>query len=101
MYIRTKEFENKDGFVRTYHQIMENQRVNGKPTQKVIANLGRIEDLKEKEVVDRLIAGLAKYSEHQWIQVQAEELSTEWDKEWGPVLIFRALWEELGLCAIQ
>jgi len=97
MYIRTKEFKNKDGSVRTYLQIVENVRINGKPTQKVIANLGRIEELKEKEVIDRLITSLAKYSEHQWVQAEAEELKAEWGKEWGPALIFRALWEELRL----
>lgn len=91
MYIRTKQFINKNGSTRTYLQIVENRRVNGKPTQKVIANLGRTEELKEKEIVDRLIEGLARFSQHQWIQAQAEELSTEWGKEWGSTLVYRWL----------
>jgi len=100
MYIRTKEFKNKDGSSRTYLQIVENQRVNGKPTQTVVANLGRIEDLQQRDVVDRLITSLAKFSESQWIKTQAEELSTEWGKEWGPELVFRSLWDEIGLPGI-
>lgn len=100
MYARTKEFKNKDGSSRIYLQIVENKRVNGKPTQKVVANLGRIENLQEGEVIDRLITSLAKYSEQQWVQAQVGELSTEWGKEWGPALIFRGLWEEVDLPAI-
>jgi len=45
--------------------------------------------------LDRLIEGLARYSERQWVQVQA--LKGGWDKLYGPVLVFRRLWEHLGL----
>ena len=45
--------------------------------------------------LDRLIEGLARYSERQWVQVQA--LAGGWDKLYGPVLVFRRLWEHLGL----
>ena len=42
-----------------------------------------------------MIEGLARYSERQWVQVQA--LKGGWDKLYGPVLVFRRLWEHLGL----
>jgi transposase len=45
--------------------------------------------------LDRLIEGLTRYSERQWIQVQA--MAGGWDKLYGPVLVFRRLWEHLGL----
>ncbi|MDP2952490.1 MAG: IS1634 family transposase, partial [Chloroflexota bacterium] len=48
---------------------------------------------------DRLIEGLARYSERQWVQVQA--LTGGWDKVYGPVLVFRRLWEHLGLAELM
>ena len=45
--------------------------------------------------LDRLIEGLTRYSERQWVQMQAMEGG--WQKVYGPVLVFRKLWEQLGL----
>jgi hypothetical protein len=71
MYARTKTFTNKDGSKRTYLQIVEAVRENGKVRQKVLMNMGRIEDLQEGNL-DRLIASLAKFSKKQWIKAEAE-----------------------------
>lgn len=61
MYARTKTFTNKDGSKRTYIQIVESVRENDKVRQKVVLNLGRIEELQEGSL-DRLIASLVKFS---------------------------------------
>lgn len=97
MYIRTKVLQNKDGSVRTYLQIVEGVRVNGKVRQRVVCTLGRLEDLQQGQL-DRLIEGLARYSQKKWILAQARtaKVGARWSKEWGPALIFRRLWEELG-----
>ncbi|HAA89531.1 MAG TPA: hypothetical protein DCE07_02980 [Peptococcaceae bacterium] len=55
-----------------------------------MANLGRLEKPKESEL-DKLIEGLAKYSQKQWVQAQACSIDPKWAKELGPVLIFRRL----------
>lgn len=47
MYARTKIFNNKDGSKRTYIQIVESVRENDNVRQKVLLNLGRIEDIQE------------------------------------------------------
>lgn len=99
MYARTKTFTNKDGSKRTYLQIVEAVRENGKVRQKVLLNMGRIEDLQE-DSLDRLIASLAKFSKKKWIQAEAEKLLVHNAKEWGLELIFRHLWDELHLDAI-
>ncbi|MGI9951971.1 hypothetical protein V3F56_06360 [Moorellaceae bacterium AZ2] len=62
-----------------------------------MANLGRLEELQDGGELDRLIEALAKFSRNQWIRQQARQLSAEWAKTWGPVLIFGRLWKELGL----
>lgn len=60
MYARTKTFKNKDGSTRTYLQICETRRENGKVRQVVGANLGRLEELQEG-ALDILVASLGKY----------------------------------------
>jgi len=49
MYTRTKTFTNKDGSTRTYLQIVEAVRENDKVRQKVLLNLGRLEELQKRE----------------------------------------------------
>jgi len=99
MYIRTKKFKNKDGSTRTYLQIVEGVRVGNKVRQKVICNLGRLEQLKEGEL-DNLIEKLAQFSEKTWVQSQAKQFGAKWAKEWGTVIVFQRLWEQLGLSRI-
>jgi hypothetical protein len=89
-------FRNKDGTTRTYLQLVTGQRVNGKVRQKVVANLGRLEKLQGGEL-DHLIEALARYSRNQWIKQKAREVAARWARTWGPALIFRRLWVELGL----
>ena len=99
MYTRTKTFTNKDSSTRTYLQIVEAVRENDKVRQKVLLNLGRLEEL-QKESLDRLIVSLAKYSKKKWIQAEAEKFMVHSAKEWGIELIFRCLWNRFGLDSI-
>lgn len=98
MYVRTKTFTNKDGTTRTYLYLVEAKRSGGKVRQEVVANIGRLEKLQEG-ALDNLIEGLARYSRKRWLQDQAKELSLSGSdaRTWGPVLIFRKLWEDMGL----
>ena len=47
MYTRTKTFQNKDDSTRTYLQIVQNRRIGNKVRQKVMANLGCLEELQK------------------------------------------------------
>jgi transposase len=71
-------------------------RINGKVRQEIVANLGRLDILQAEGGLERLIASLARYSERCWVEAEREGLLS-WDKVYGPVLIFRRLWEHLGL----
>ena len=95
MFIRAQVARNKDGSTRCYLHLLRSRRVNGRTRQEFICTLGRLDVLQAGGGLDRLIAGLARYSEQQWVQVQA--LQGGWDKLYGPVLVFRRLWEHLGL----
>ena len=100
MFIRTKTFANKDGTTRTYLQLVANERAGGKVRQRVLANLGRLEELRSGPL-DRLMESLAKFSRERWVMEQAREpLRAKWARSWGPALVFRRLWEEIGLSAV-
>lgn len=84
---------------RKYVQIVENFRDNGKIKQKVIANLGRLDILQETGQLDAITCGLARLSKSCAVisANRAGQTQVDWDKEWGPALIFGRLWEILGL----
>jgi len=97
MYVRVKRFRNKDGSVREYLYIVKGVRVDGKPRQKVVAYLGRLDDLRREGAIDSLVEGLARYAKRAQVMDVAEDLFCHSAKEYGPVLVFKRLWEELGL----
>ncbi|GAB6172354.1 IS1634 family transposase [Paradesulfitobacterium aromaticivorans] len=58
--------------------------------------MGRVEDLQNGKL-DDLIRSLAKFSEKLSVVSAAEDLFADWSKEYGPSVVFRRLWENLGL----
>jgi len=99
MFVRIKTAYNRDGSPRQYLQIVESQRIEGKVRQKVLSNLGRVEDLMDGKL-DNLIQSLAKFSNNLTVINAANDLFADWSKEYGPALVFRRLWETLGLSTI-
>ena len=96
MYVRKVTNKNKNGTARTYLQIVEGFREGGKVRHKVVANLGRIEQLQEG-AIDNLIAHLNKFSKENWRKANPENLRVQWTRQWGPTLVFHHLWEELSI----
>jgi transposase len=93
MFARVKIAKNKDGSERRYLQIVESQRVGKTVRQKVLCHLGRVDALE----IDALVKSLAKFAEKTAVIDAAESLFADWSKEYGPTLVFRKLWEKLGL----
>jgi len=71
--------------------------VDGKPRQKVVAYLGRLDELRREGAIDSLVEGRARYAERARVMDVARDLFCHSAKEYGPVLVFKRLWEELGL----
>jgi len=96
MFTRTKTFHRQDGSRRQYLQIVKTCRERGKVRQKVVCNLGRVEELHHGGV-DTLIEGLAKFSEKLTVIDAGKDLLAHEAKEYGSVLIFHRLFESVGL----
>lgn len=96
MFIRHFIRRNKDGSARVYLYLVRNYMSNGKERQELVAKLGRVDVLQAGGALDRLIASLSRYSERCWVEVEAEG-RLEQGRAYGPVLVFRRLWEQLGL----
>lgn len=83
-----------------YLQIVENSKVAGKVRQRVIATVGRLDQLHAKGGVEPLIRSLARFSEQTLLVLSGQIDVTAQAVKIGPALIFERLWRELGLPAI-
>jgi transposase len=93
MYPRTVKVRSSSGTVNEYVRIVEAYRENGKVKQRVVADLGRKDLLIEiLPKLRKLLTGEADSQTPDADQPQIADAST-----WGPVLILRALFDQLGL----
>ncbi|WP_300980592.1 hypothetical protein [Mesotoga sp.] len=69
--------------------------MGNKTRQRVLVNLGRVNDLQNSGQIDRLIESLKNFSTKEWIRKEA--LNVNQTYLWGPVVIFEQLWKELGI----
>lgn len=97
MFFRTK----KSG-VRAYLQIVESFRDAGKPRQRVIATLGRMDELTASGQLESLLASGARFAENAMVlnAFESGDLTAVTTQRIGPALIFERLWEETGCKAV-
>jgi hypothetical protein len=92
-------FRQKRSADRLYLQIVENERVDGRVRQRVIATVGRMDALAATGALDRMLASGARFSEHAMLisalAADAEGLGLHCQRIGGP-LVFGRLWEETG-----
>jgi hypothetical protein len=94
MFFRQKRSGNH-----TYLQIVENRWEEGRSKQRVIATLGRLDELRERGHLDGLLRSGAKFSEAALVLTaqQKGELPVIGTTRLGPALIFQRLWSELKI----
>ena len=80
-----------------YLQIVENRKVGGKVKQRVIATIGRLDQLQAKGQVETLIRSLSRYSEKVLLILSGKSDVSASAKKIGPALIFERLWKELAI----
>jgi transposase len=96
MYPRTVKVRSQNGTVHEYVRVVEAYRDAGKVKQRVVADLGRKDLLVELlPKLRRLLGGDADAQSGEAAELQVVDAST-----WGPVLVLRALFDQLDLWAI-
>ena len=80
-----------------YLQVVENQWRDGKSHQRVLWTIGRVDRLKEKGTIDKLLRSLAKYSERALLLLTGVSDPKAEVIKIGPGLIFERLWERSGV----
>ena len=78
-----------------YLQIVESVRTAGRVRQRVIATLGRRDQLVADGVLDALLQSLGRFSEKLRVvqRVRSEGIQAHRARSWGPALVFERLWQ--------
>ena len=98
MFIRSIKVRSSAGNVHEYVRVVSSVRENGKVKQKVVANLGRRDTLEAVlPLLNRFLLG--EGNQHQLARELAQEGSLEVVDAgtWGPMLVTRHLFQQLGL----
>jgi hypothetical protein len=91
-------FRTKTSGTRSYLQIVENRWEDGRPKQRVIATLGRLDQLQQSGQLDALLASGARLAQSVLLlsahaKGQVPAVTT---RRIGPALVFERLWRETG-----
>ena len=91
-------FRSKSDGARTYLQLVENQWVEGKSRQRVVATIGRMDQLQESGQIEAIVRSAARFTEKMMVLTAHEkgETTTIATRRVGAGLIFERLWTESG-----
>src|SRR3990172_1073435 len=97
MFVRSKTTEG-----RTYLQVVESYWQDGRPRQRVITTLGRLDKLTAAGTVDGLLKSLSRFSDKVRIheEYKAGRLEAKGVLRVGPDLILSRLWKDLKVGGI-
>lgn len=84
-----------------YLQLVESVWQDRKPRQRVLATLGRLEQLQSDGSIEALIASLGKFSEKTLSLIAGRSQPETHAWKVGPVIVFERLWQQLGLDRIM
>lgn len=97
MYVRFHTVRGRRGQAYTYLELVYSERWDGRVRQERVCSLGRVEELRQSGAIDRMVAKLVQAARQRWVRAEALKLGTPWAREYGPVLLVRRLWHDLGL----
>lgn len=98
MHIKPKKHKDKTGKEVEYLQLVESYRtVDGKTKHRLIAHLGRKDDPKFQEKVEKAALKLAEIAGIRDLLATGKDIIPAWSKSIGPKLVIRKLWEDLKL----
>jgi len=82
-----------------YLQLVENRREGKKISQRVVATIGRIDELQAGGSIETIIRSLSRFSEKIMLILSARDNPDlrAAARKIGPTIIFERLWQELGI----
>jgi transposase len=91
-------FRTKTSGPRSYRQIVENRWEDGRPRQRVLATLGRLDQLQQRGQLDALLVSGARLAQSVLLlSAHAKgQLPTITTRRIGPALVFQRLWQQTG-----
>jgi hypothetical protein len=91
-------FRTKTSGPRTYLQVVENRWEHGRSRQRVVATLGRLDQLQESGQLDALLISGARLAESVLVLTDHAQgkLPASTSRRIGPALVFQRLWEQTG-----
>jgi len=97
MFAKILKRKNKDGTTRSYLHIVKSVWKNGQSRHEKIANLGRVDELIANGTIDKLTEKFAELSDKLLLlNLNKNNNKIENSKEYGAILVYRKLWQELG-----
>ena len=93
-------FRKKTSGGRVYLQIAESRRVGGRVRQRVVATLGRLDELEASGQMARLLRSGARFATQAMVLTAARDDPTAAVRRLGPGLVFERLWSETGCRAV-
>jgi len=98
VFVRVKRSGSGAG-AREYLQLVESRREAGTVRQRVVATLGRRDELQTSGRLDGLLESLAKFSTRLRVveRVRSDGLQAHAARTWGPALVFERLWRTQGV----
>lgn len=84
---------------RTYLQIVESYREKGKTRQRIVASLGCLQELQEKNKIENIACSLLKFCKKEKNKniVDINSLKEDERYYWGAVKVIRKIWDQLQL----
>jgi transposase len=97
MFLRTTTYGS-----RTYLLLVKSVRINGKPKQILIANLGRLDILQSTGEIDKLCQAFGKFSSKTVTisEDNSDDIEPPEVEMFGPVIVFQTIWTLLGISSI-
>jgi hypothetical protein len=83
-----------------YLQLVQNRREGKKTIQRVVATLGRVEELQQKGDIESLVRSLSRFSETALMILSGKSIVQAQTSSIGPALIFERLWRDLKIAKI-
>lgn len=92
MFVRIKQSGRNE-----YLQLCETRREGNKVRQRVIATLGRLDELQSKGRVETLVRSLSRFSERALLILSGKSDPKAQSRKIGPALVFERLWIQTGI----